>query len=120
MSTTLFLKDLRQSPRSPVTAKQEDGRQAVRPQDRQAAANRPWDRVTVGFWLGGVALGIAGCLFGACLPYRHPVAVTISTIWWSIYFGCFGCWLGALIGTLTKRTLDAQSSGTNKEMAASD
>jgi hypothetical protein len=122
MNTTSCLQDLRQLPDSPIPARQGDRRHAVHPKQRCAAANpvRRWDRVTVGFWLGGVVLGTAGCLYGAWQPYSHPVAVTTSTLWWGIYFGSFGCWLGALIGTLTKRAPDAQSSGTNKEMAASD
>jgi hypothetical protein len=53
---------------------------------------------TIGFWLGGFALGTAGCLLGACMPYHHPVAVTISVLWWGIYLGCFGASIGVLLG----------------------
>jgi hypothetical protein len=38
------------------------------------------------------------------MPYRHPVAVTTSVLWWGIYLGCFGTGIGALVGTLTRRT----------------
>jgi hypothetical protein len=122
MSTTSYLQDLRPLLDSPITARPEEGRQAVHPKQRRAAANpvRRWNSVTVGFWLGGVVLGTAGCLYGACQPYSHPVAVTTSALWWGIYFGTFGCWLGATIGTLTKRTPNVQSAGTNKEGTASD
>jgi hypothetical protein len=53
---------------------------------------------TLGFWLGAIALGTAGCLLGASMPYRHPVARTISVLWWGIFLGCFGSSLGALLG----------------------
>jgi hypothetical protein len=58
----------------------------------------------VGFWLGGFVLGTAGAIVGACMPYRHPVAVTISILWWGIYFGCFGAYIGALLGLWKNRT----------------
>jgi hypothetical protein len=67
-----------------------------RPRARLARRLR-FDR-TRGFWLGGFVLGTAGCILGACLPYHHPVAVTISALWWGIFFGCFGASLGALVG----------------------
>ena len=65
-----------------------------------AKPSRRLSRVTIGFWLGTVALGTAGCILGACMPYRHPVAVTISVLWWGAYFGCFGASVGAGIGAL--------------------
>jgi hypothetical protein len=67
----------------------------------QPAAERTGRRsnpVTISFWLGGFALGMGGCLVGACMPYRHPVGVTLSVCWWAFYFGCFGAWLGAMFG----------------------
>jgi len=70
------------------------------PGDRaqQGAAGRlRFDR-TLGFWLGGFVLGTAGGILGVCLPYQHPVAVTISGLWWGVFFGCFGASLGALLG----------------------
>jgi hypothetical protein len=59
--------------------------------------------VTVGFWLGGAGMGMGGCLLGALMPYRHPVAVTISVRCWGVYFGCFRASIGALIGVFTDR-----------------
>jgi hypothetical protein len=59
--------------------------------------------VTIGFWLGGAGMGTGGCLLGALMPYHHPVAVTISVLWWGLYFGCFGAGVGALVGVLTDR-----------------
>jgi hypothetical protein len=59
--------------------------------------------LTIGFWLGGAGMGMGGCLMGALMPYRHPVAVAISVLWWGIYFGCFGASVGALVGVLTDR-----------------
>jgi hypothetical protein len=74
---------------------------------RQAVARlsrwRRFDRVSIGFWLGGAVLGTAGCILGACMPYHHPVGVAISVIWWGIYFGCFGASLGALVGLFTDK-----------------
>jgi hypothetical protein len=66
---------------------------------RQAVAGlsrwRRFDRVSIGFWLGGATLGTGGCILGACMPYHHPVGIAISVIWWGIYLGCFGASLGA-------------------------
>jgi hypothetical protein len=59
--------------------------------------------VTMGFWLGGAGLGTGGCLLGALIAYRHPVAVALSVLWWGLYFGCFGASVGALVGVLTDR-----------------
>jgi hypothetical protein len=59
------------------------------------------DRVAIGLFLGGVVLGTAGCILGACMPYRHPVGVTISILWWGIYLGCLGASIGAGIGGLS-------------------
>jgi hypothetical protein len=59
---------------------------------------RRFSPVTIGFWLGGAGMGIGGCLLGALMPYRHPVAVALSVLWWGIYFGCFGASIGALVG----------------------
>jgi hypothetical protein len=59
--------------------------------------------VTIGFWLGGAGMATGGCLLGALMPYRHPVAVALSVLWWGLYFGCFGASVGALVGVLTER-----------------
>jgi hypothetical protein len=78
---------------------------------------------SVGFWLGGVVLGTAGCIIGASLPYHHPVAVTMSILWWGIYLGCFGASVGALIGGLTERAAAApsrESDGTGKQSSGDD
>ena len=62
-----------------------------------------FDPATIGFWLGGAGAGMGGCLLGALMPYRNPVAVAISVLWWGLYFGCFGASVGALVGELTGR-----------------
>jgi hypothetical protein len=54
--------------------------------------------------LGGAILGTAGGVFGAFMPFVHPVAITISVIWWCIYFGGFGACLGAWFCHLTERS----------------
>ena len=66
-----------------------------------ASPSRQFDRVSIGFWLGGATFATAGCILGGCMPYYHPVAIAISMIWWGIYAGCFGASLGALLGLLT-------------------
>jgi hypothetical protein len=43
------------------------------------------------------------------MPYRHPVAVTISALWWGLYLGCLGAGIGSLVGALTKRAPAAPS-----------
>jgi hypothetical protein len=58
----------------------------------------------MGFWLGGVVLGTAGCLLGAFMPYRQPVAVAVSVLWWGVYLGSFGASVGALIALFTENT----------------
>jgi hypothetical protein len=79
---------------------------------------RRFDRVTLGLSLGGVVLGTAGCIIGACMPYRHPVAVTLSVLWWGIYLGCLGAALGALLGLLSKRN-PASSSESSDDVGVS-
>jgi hypothetical protein len=36
------------------------------------------------------------------MPYHHPVAVTISVVWWGLFWGGFGTWIGALVGMLAE------------------
>jgi hypothetical protein len=72
---------------------------------------RRWSNRTTGFVLGGVLLGAAGCLFGAAMPYEHPVGVTVSVFWWSIYFGCFGMNIGALLGVYAEQSPMPPSQG---------
>jgi hypothetical protein len=71
----------------------------------KTAVSPRFDRATIGLILGGLLLGAAGCILGAVMPYRHPVAVSMSMIWWGFYCGCFGASVGALIGLLTRRPL---------------
>jgi hypothetical protein len=83
---------LQSTTRRPLTPAPLRGRSGERP----AAVRRRFDRVAISFWLGGVGLGAAGCILGACMPYRYPVATVLSVLWWGIYFGCLGASLGAL------------------------
>ena len=101
MATTPRLIDPQDPPRSPTTGGNGHWRGAVRSYHGQPAADlcrRRFNRVALGFWLGGLVLGTGGCIFGTCQPYQHSVAVTISVLWWGIYFGCFGASIGALVG----------------------
>src|SRR5262249_26618332 len=64
---------------------------------------RRFSPLTIGFGLGGAGMGIGGCLLGVLMPYRHPVAVALSVLWWGTYFGCFGASIGALVGAFADR-----------------
>jgi autotransporter-associated beta strand protein len=90
---------------SPLCAAKGEPERAVGAGKDQSAANpfrrRRFDRVSIGFWLGGAGLGMGGCFLGAFMPYHHPVAGAISVLWWGIYCGCFGASIGALIGLFT-------------------
>ena len=84
-----------------------DGRRRVPPPQTSPSAAHPLRRqysaVTIGFWLGGIALGIAGCLIGASMHHRHPVGVMAGALWWGIYFGCLGASIGAVLGSCADR-----------------
>jgi hypothetical protein len=72
--------------------------------EQPKTGRRRFDRVAVGFWVGATVLGTLGCILGACLPYRQPVARVVSVLWWGIYLRVLGASLGALLGELTNRT----------------
>jgi hypothetical protein len=95
MATTPRLAELRNPSPSPITA----GRGG-----RKRASRRPRLGPTLGFWLGGAVLGTAGCIVGAWMPYRHPVAVTANVLWWGLFLGCLGASLGALLGLWAEQT----------------
>jgi hypothetical protein len=80
--------DQQNSSRAPIAAR--DG-------ETTRAISRRLHR-SIGFWLGGIILGVPGCLLGASMPYHHPVGVVVSVFWWGLYLGCFGMSLGALVG----------------------
>jgi hypothetical protein len=88
----------------PGRSRQPWGRSATNPYHRR------FDRVTAGFWLGGVVLGTAGCLVGTRMPYRHPVAVATCVAWWTLYCGCLGASLVALFCWLSERAPAVPSS----------
>src|SRR5262249_54851299 len=102
MNRTECLTDLQNTPRSRITVGNGNWPNAVRLHKAQAAANalrRQFDRVAIGFLLGGVILGTAGGILGAVMPYHHPVARVISVLWWGIYWGGFGAGMGALFAS---------------------
>jgi hypothetical protein len=106
MATTPRSANVRNRPRLPTTANglRQTAVRAHRLRPVPDPARRRVNPVTIGFWLGGVCLGTAGCILGARMPYRHPVAVTMSVLWWGMYFGCFGAGIGALFGSWKTRT----------------
>jgi hypothetical protein len=73
---------------------------------------------TIGFWFGAAGMGAGGCFLGALMPYRHPVAVGISVMWWGIYFGVFGASVGALVGFLTERATPRPSAAWERTKEA--
>jgi hypothetical protein len=110
MATATPLPDRRSPPVDSVPAGIEHAPGTVRPHRGKAATHLGcrFGR-TAGFWLGGVLLGLTGCIVGVCMPYRHPVAVAISALWWGIYLGCLGASLGALLGMWAERPPAASS-----------
>jgi hypothetical protein len=67
-------------------------------ESKSPSPGSPLALARIGFWLGGGVLGTAGCMLGVCMPDLDPVARVISALWWSIYLGCLGGSVGALIG----------------------
>jgi len=101
MSNPPRLTELRNPSPSSPTATKKAWQGSVR--SPNVRLRRRFDR-TIGFWLGGALLGVGGCILGSCMPYRHPVAVTISVLWWGIYLGCFGASIGAVLGLWAEQT----------------
>jgi hypothetical protein len=99
--------ELRNPPPSPIPPSTWEEPGADPPRTGPGEANpfrRRFARVTLGFLVGGLALGTAGCLLGACMPYKRPAAVAMSVLWWGIYLYCFGASLGALLALFTEPT----------------
>jgi hypothetical protein len=95
------LSDTAIHPRLPFPASSSHPHLGIRPREGPQAANticRRIDRLTLGLWLGGAALWMAGFVFGTRMPYSHPVGIACSALWWGIYFGCFGACIGSLLG----------------------
>jgi hypothetical protein len=105
MAKTPYLTDPRDTYLSPNSAGHGARQRAVCAPKKPPAAKTLRHRLnrTTGFSLGGVILGAAGCLFGASMPYQHPVGMAVSVMWWGIYLGCFGASLGALLGMWAER-----------------
>jgi hypothetical protein len=107
MTVTTSLTERRPSPLSPAATAKRGRRTTPRRSMGQPAPDprrRPLDRVAFGFCLGGIALGIAGCLVGASVPYHRPIAVAASTVRWGVYLSCLGAGVGGLVGLCGKRT----------------
>jgi hypothetical protein len=94
----------RKQPRIAAGEDQQESVQARECEPAYQASKRPVDRVTVGFWLGAVILGAAGCIAGVRMAYAHSTAMAMSVLWWGLYFGCTGASFGALIGLWMDRT----------------
>jgi hypothetical protein len=54
----------------------------------------------VGLMAGGVAFAMGGCILGVYMPYYHPIGVNISMLWWSIFLGIIGAYIGGCVGQL--------------------
>jgi hypothetical protein len=107
MSGTTRFTTLQKTGSSDLTAQAANWHTDLSPHEWQFAlypVRRWFDPVSIGLWLGGLALGVGGCILDACMPYRHPVAVTISVLWWALYLGCLGASIGAgVCGLFTLR-----------------
>jgi hypothetical protein len=114
MASTPCLTDLRNQPQIPITTENQDQRREA----GQTWRPRSFHLSSRGFCLGGIILGLAGCILGACMPYRNPVAVTISVLWWGNYLGWFGASIGALWGVWKDRDSDFPSTGSDGRTAA--
>jgi hypothetical protein len=114
MSKTLYLTKLANGPLSPITVERLNKQPSEGP---TANASRRGFKRTLGFWFGGLIWGAGGCLFGASMPYQHPVGVAISIIWWGIYFGCFGTSLGALLGLWAESRWHPRATGVAHDSA---
>jgi hypothetical protein len=90
----------------------------VRPESEKAWRPRQFSLCPRAFLVGGVALGIVGAIIGASMPYRRPVAVTISVLWWANYCGWLGASIGALFGLWTKRSANSPSRQTDLGQSA--
>ena len=67
----------------------------------------------LGFWLGGIILGAAGCFLGASMPYERPLGVAVGVFWWGIFLGCLGMNLGALLGLWIEHLPASLRRGSN-------
>jgi hypothetical protein len=104
MTTITLLNESENPLHAATSATKPTWQSAADPRRQQLGANRRrLNPATVGFWLGGCVLGTGGAIVGACMPYHHPVAVTISILWWAIFLGCFGASIGALLGLWKNR-----------------
>jgi hypothetical protein len=99
MTTTPLLTGSNNSHAAPSVAAQSHWQRPNRAHTSQSDTHRSrFNPTTIGFWLGGLLGGAAGCAYAASLPYRYPVGVTVGELWWAIYLGCLGASLGALLG----------------------
>jgi hypothetical protein len=115
MTRTLRLTDRPNPSPTSLPAEDRQWQRAVHLHRDKATVNpsrRRFDKITIACLLGGIVLGTVGGILGACMPYRHPVAVGMSVLWWSIYCGCFGVSLGAWCSCFTERPPNSPSPET--------
>jgi hypothetical protein len=87
----------------PSSTETGNGQTGIRPNKWQTAiraVRRRFDPITIGFLAGGATLGMAGCILGVFVPYRHPVSLTFSMLWWGFWLGFMGAYIGACVGEL--------------------
>jgi hypothetical protein len=65
--------------------------------------HREVEWTTLAFRVGGIVLGTVGCILGAWMPYGHPVARTLSVLWWGVFLGCLGGSLAVVACLLAER-----------------
>lgn len=87
----------------PSTRERCNRQTAFRPHKWQTAVRavrHQFDPLTIGFLVGGVTFATGGCILGVYMPYHNPVGVNISMLWWSIFLGIIGAYVGACVGQL--------------------
>jgi hypothetical protein len=101
MKSTLRSTTMWNSRPIPITKEKLNPPVSLRPHPRPTvlrAIRRQFDPLTIGFLVGGVTFAMGGCIFGVYLPYHNPVGVNISMLWWSIFLGIVGAYVGACVG----------------------
>jgi hypothetical protein len=115
MAHSASMTALQNPPRLPLPGGNKHWEKRIHPHGRPAAAKpsrRRFNWVAIGFLLGGLTLGTVGGILGACTASSHPVAVTISVLWWGLYLACFGGSIGALLGMWMKHAFAFPSQGS--------